>query len=310
MPYQTKKKKGKRKKSKKKTLRQTGKTKKKSSFINENCSPKGDEKLNYTCYTKKGLIKLRELWNLRHPDRMIKTSKPNQIWNELKNAMSDTCDRESCWLKHYSVKNDIDIEGSLFKNFAPKQPESWNKNPNEWLSSIEISQLMKQYESVHKDFNFIGPSPIDFDSHRYDGSCVWEELCTFNLKNQIKNKKTKIGIIFNLDKHTQNGSHWVCMFININKRKIYYFDSYGEKMPKEIKKFANKLILQSREMGKPFKLVINKKRFQYSDSECGMFCLYIIVELLKGTKISSLTKKNVYDKKMTKLRQKYFNINF
>ncbi len=50
---------------------------------------------------------------------------------------------------------------------------------------------MKQYESAYKDFNFIGPTPIDFDSHKYDGSCVWGELCDFDLQTQIKNKKPK-----------------------------------------------------------------------------------------------------------------------
>ena len=30
----------------------------------------------------------------------------------------------------------------------------------------------------------------------------------------------KIGVIFNLDKHTQPGSHWVALFIDGEKRKF------------------------------------------------------------------------------------------
>ena len=105
--------------------------------------------------------------------------------------------------------------------------------------------VMKQYENTYKCFEFIGPSPIDYDEHLAYGECVWEELCKFSLQDNIKRKKTKIGIIFNLDNHNQEGSHWVALFINIKKKEIYYLDSYGEKIPKQIKKFANKVITQA-----------------------------------------------------------------
>ena len=48
-----------------------------------------------------------------------------------------------------------------------------------------------------------------------NGKCVWEELCKFELEKQIEKGKNKIGIIFNLDKHYQSGSHWVSLFIDI-----------------------------------------------------------------------------------------------
>ena len=37
-------------------------------------------------------------------------------------------------------------------------------------------------EHLHKDFDFMGPSPIDYDTHLISDECVWEELCKFNLK--------------------------------------------------------------------------------------------------------------------------------
>ena len=77
---------------------------------------------------------------------------------------------------------------------------------------------MKQYEDAYDCFEFIGPTPIDFDDHMHDGRCVWEELCEFELEKEIREKKKKIGIIFNLDPHYKGGSHWVAMFINIKKK--------------------------------------------------------------------------------------------
>ena len=51
--------------------------------------------------------------------------------------------------------------------------------------------LLKQYERKYKNFKFIGPSPIDFDSTKYVFTCVWEKLCNFDLKTILKIKKIK-----------------------------------------------------------------------------------------------------------------------
>ena len=90
--------------------------------------------------------------------------------------------------------------------FAPDQPKEWKKNPDEWLSNYDIMDVLKQYEETFPCFHVIGPTPIDFDSRPkdLDNKCVWEELCNFRLEKYIKEKKRKIGIVFNLDDH--NGS--------------------------------------------------------------------------------------------------------
>ena len=81
---------------------------------------------------------------------------------------------------------------------------------------------MKQYEKKYPKFDFIGPSPIDYDKHLAYGECVWEELCEFSLKKSLSEGKTQIGIIFNLDKHNEDGSHWIAMYINADKKHIYF----------------------------------------------------------------------------------------
>ena len=62
------------------------------------------------------------------------------------------------------------------------------KTKNEWLNSLDITNVMRQFEEKHKNFEFIYPSPIDFDDHEMYGECVWEELCKFQLSEKIKNK--------------------------------------------------------------------------------------------------------------------------
>lgn len=282
----------------------------KKKFMREKCSPKKPrEKLKYSCYTSTTLHKLRDIWNKRHPDSKITSNDPREIWELLKMSMMTTCNRESCWLRKLFKKNKLNSELRNY-TFAPKQPREWKKNPYEWLSSVELLQVMKQYERAYPHFEFLGPSPIDYDAKKMFGECVWEELCQFQLKDFIKRGKTKIGIIFNLDPHDLEGSHWMCMFIDIKKKEIYYFDSYGDGPPRRLSKFMNEVKRQSRALGTPYTILKNKRRHQFSESECGMYCLYFIIQLLKGKDtFESLTKHRINDKKVKELRQIYFNQN-
>ena len=276
-------------------------------FVKDSCAPnKTRGKKPYSCYTRDSLLKLKELWNARHRDAKIKTKSPRLIWRKLKIHLKNVCDKESCWLRQNFTKNGLDKD-LLEYTFAPKRPSEWKKKPMTWLTSVDILKVMKQYEKIDDTFVFIGPSPIDFDKHVLDGECVWQELCEFSLGDYIKKGKKKIGIIFNLDPHDKDGSHWVCSYIDIRKKEIYYFDSYGEETPKEVTKFAERIIKQSKDLGLHYKFVENEVRHQYSNSECGIYCLYIIIKLTQGRDFKKLTSNKIKDASMTKLRKIYFN---
>ena len=307
--YKRRKKRTRRKKNKKRRTRRKYRRRRKT-YKKDKCSPKlGKDKLDYTCYTKNSLFKIKEIWNKKHPNMAITSNKPRKIWESLNYVLGKTCNRESCWLKHKCLSENISLD--IRKNtFAPKRPESWIQNPNEWLSSVEILDVMKQYEKIYPCFDFIGPSPIDYDKHVAYGECVWEELCEFNLEKTLQDKKRKIGVIFNLDPHNKPGSHWVALFIDTDKKKIYYLDSYGEEIPSKINKFSNKVIKQADTLGLgKYELLVNKRRHQFSDSECGMYSLYFIIEMLKGKSFKKFTNQRIKDKLMMDLRKRYFNDN-
>ena len=158
----------------------------------------------------------------------------------------------------------------------------------------------------------MGPSPIDFDTKKQYGECVWNEICKFQLNNFIKKGKNKIGIIFNLDKHWQPGSHWVALFIDINKGLIFYFDSAGEDIPKQVKTLCDKIIFQGNDHHPSITFNFDKNypfEHQYGTSECGIYSLYFIITLLtKNTSVEVFKKKRIADKEMENLRHKYFNI--
>ena len=271
-----------------------------------NCSPNPGTK-KYTCYSDNALHKMKKLWNARHFRNKIKSNDSKIIWDMLKKNMSNSCDKESCWLRSKFMEGNLDTE-LLNYTFAPKAPKEWKSKPNEWLSSVDIESVMKQYEKYYRCFVFLGPSPIDYDVHKLYGECVWEELCKFNLSKEIKKNKNKIGVIFNTHPHYKSGEHWISLFINIKKQFIIYFDSNGNKPPGKVTKFVNDVKSQGKQLGIDFKYYENDIEHQETESECGMFSLYFIVEMLKDKNPTYFLENKINDEEVFKLRNKYFNI--
>jgi len=298
------------------TLKSRSNKTQRKKFQKLKCSPlvkKNPDKKPFSCHTDKQLNKMRELWNARHPDVKIEETDSKAIWKKLRENMSDVCNRESCWLKQNFAKDDIGKELMQY-SFAPRSPEIWKKNPTEWLTSIDISNVMKQYEKAYPCFEFIGPSPIDFDAHMTNDDdkpeCVWKELCEFNLTDYMKKGKKKIGVIFNLDPHYMDGSHWVALFVDINAKNIFFFDSNGDEAPKEVMRLVNRIKKQGAKNNIKFKFDSNKGfEHQLKNTECGIYCLYFIIQLLRNKKEPTFFKKTIIrDDVMQKFRNIYFNI--
>ena len=305
------------KKTKKTRLNKKGgrrKTKKESfkEFKQLNCSPENKHiRNNYTCYTDDDLKKLKDMWNARHPDKPIKTNDSKQIWEQLKQYYASICNKESCWVRQ--MTKNTKMEKELLDSFAPESPITWTKNPNEWLSSIDILEVMNQYEKKYKCFDFLGPSPIDYDAHRLYGECVWEELCHFNLESQMKKGHKKVGVIFNLDPHYKGGSHWVSLFINVPKKTIFYFDSAGETCPEQIKKFINMVIEQGKKLPNPIHFKYDENHpaeHQYGNTECGIYSIFFIIHMLEDKITGHYLKTHILkDKYMSNFRHVYYNGN-
>jgi len=279
-------------------------------FEKLNCSPKDkNEVKDYTCYTDNDLQKLRNMWNARHPDKKISTNDSKEIWELLKNYYSKVCNKESCWVRQ--MTKGTKMEKELLDSFSPIEPNEWKKNPNEWLSSIDIIQVMNQYEKSYKCFDFLGPSPIDYDTHQLYGECVWEELCHFNLADQIKKGKNKIGVIFNTDPHDKDGEHWISLFINIKKGTIFFFDSAGDKAPKQVMKFVKMVTEQGKKLETPVNFSFDENypvEHQYKNTECGVYSIYFIIHMLEDKITGHYLKTHVLkDKYMEQFRKIYYN---
>ena len=288
----------------------TSSSKKTRKLKKQQCGPNGSGR-KYTCIRDQSICKLKTLWNKRHPDNKIQNGSIRHTWAHLQKKLKNVCNKESCWLKQKFAKGGIGNELSVA--FAPESPEKWKRNPTEWLSSNDIISVMKQYEQKYKCFDFIGPSPIDYDTHKMYGECVWEELCHFDLKEQIDSGKTKIGVIFNLDPHHKGGSHWVSLFINIKKATIFYFDSVGRTIPSQINKFVDMVKRQGLHLPAHKQILFkydenHPQEHQQGDTECGIYSLYFIIHMLEDTHDGNYFKTHlITDKCVQRFRKIYFN---
>jgi hypothetical protein len=218
------------------------------------------------------------------------------------------CSNEICFMEKL-VDSHNDTEKFKKEFFAPIAPKSWNNNINEWLSNIDIANVLTQYEEAYPEFKFIGPSPIDFNDYVHN-SCVYPELCNLNVKELYNKGIRKFGIVFNLSHHNEKGSHWVSLFTDLNKKFVFYFDSCGDKIPKEIDELVKKIVSQSKEIGiqltedSSYKFVHQK-----GGTECGMYALYFIINLIEGLKTKEYFKTyRIPDKEVESFRHFYFNV--
>jgi hypothetical protein len=217
---------------------------------------------------------------------------------------------ESTWIE--LLNSDQTTMDQLDANFRPRYPKSWKKNPTEWLTNFNIEHVMKQYETAYNCFTFIGPSPIDFDkpSEFDNNACVCNALCNFNVSDSINRGKTKIGIIFNTDPHNKQGEHWISLFMNLKTGKIFFYDSVGDKMPKEVSVFIKRVLTQGKHMKPSLILTVDSNEgveHQKKNTECGMYSLFFIIQMLTDTITPNYIKtQDLPDKYMVDLRKRMF----
>lgn len=271
------------------------------------CSPMSTNE--YTCYDDATLLKMRDEWNRRHPDDIILYTSPRKIWGHLRDRFSDVCSMEKCWLRKIFALGDSNIDTIESELFAPSRPKSWDTNPNEWLSSIDIEKVMSQYEAKYKNFVFLGALPIDFEGKLNGGMCVIDNMCTFDIKSYLARGKNKFGLIINTDPHTKGGEHWFSLYIDVsnNNAHITFFDSGGNPPPKKIKSFVKNITEQLKILDIPCDFTHNKLKHQYTTYQCGMYGIYFITKMLSGEMSKDdINKKRIPDSLMNEMRRRFF----
>jgi len=248
-------------------------------------------------FDKELLDNFRKVYNSEHEDK-IKDS--DDVWSELKRKMHSKCKtgRVECIVAHLMNR--------------PKAPQSWMVNPTEWLSSIDIENVEKEYMKLFKKYKFLGCIPIDFDLKSKTGKCLVNFLCSLKIKDLISQGFYQYGIVFNTDKHDGPGQHWFALYCDIRPEleygRVTYFDSYASKPESEIKVLMSRWKTEIDSLNlfkKPMELSRNTTKHQFKDSECGMYSLYFhhccLLEIPMDERIP--------DDVMNKFRQLLFKVN-
>lgn len=259
-----------------------------------------------------------EVASTRRKSKNHRSCLPNSVLEKVKKNPLCEETNERCLIEKsnlgYREKKKL-----LNTYFRPLMPKEWKKKPDMWLNSDDISNVMKQYEIAYKHFRFMGVVPIDFSapspyqtipsvgstatSTTTEKKCMNQQFCTVNLKEERAAGHTLLGAIFNLDPHYLSGSHWVGLAIDLKQNYVYYFDSYGLPPPQQIAHYMRYLTIQEPKL----ELQSNGRRFQYSNTECGMYSMYFLIRMIQGESFKKFCKTSISDKWMLKFRKVLFD---
>lgn len=235
-----------------------------------------------------------------------------EMFEELQEKLGKVCGAaDHCWIQQDFVtqetKNKI-----LEKAFRPLKPKSWYVNRQTWLNTFDILKVMKQYEDKYKDFAFLGVFPIDFADNDAYGNCIGgQTMCHFSIKKLLDKGKKRFGMILNLDRHDESGSHWVAFYCGLNPRKknfgVYYYDSVAQQPPREVATFMKQIEQDSynvfsKKVADRFAMRYNKVQKQFNNYDCGVFSEVFITQVLKDIPYDDVCRRMYTDDEMNKLR--------
>lgn len=241
---------------------------------------------------------------------------PKKELELVKQKFPECNDDPKCLQK--KQKSDFSLT-ALNKYLKPEQPKNWKtsaenmkliKDQDIWLSNWELDDVMNQFEESHPNFKYVHALPIDFRKIKPNGKCVDKTMCSFQIKDYYPSKDL-FGFIFNLDDSNSPGSHWISSMIDLRQKckpRFFFYCSYASSSPREVKAFSLEIDLQLKELGfGPLKFIRNKKRHQYSNTECGMFCLHLLYQLINNESFKNICNSKINDELMLDYRNKFFH---
>lgn len=163
--------------------------------------------------------------------------------------------------------------------YKPEGP--WNTD--ELLSNFMIDDILSQWKAnskrlFGKAFDTMPCPCIDFMNYNHP-------MRYFDPASLIG--YNALGVVCNTDLHTGGGKHWICYYIDVDAKKILFFNSSSNTAPEQLLQWLVNLSLKLRsQFGLEFAYVnvVQGKPIQKSETECGMWCLMFIRSQLLGYK--------------------------
>jgi hypothetical protein len=266
--------------------------------VNDNLCAPAKKSIDGTCFTLEQLIDMAKAINKSGLGEININNDKKSLLEQITKTFDSVCNGDQMCLTKQQFMSLIDasvrhdIKTNTLKPIGPTQS-------TEWLSTKNIDDICKQLVAIHPDFNFLGAVPIDCGELDY---CSTYDL---NFDDLDKNYK-KLGIIYNLDDHTQPGSHWVALYIDMPEGNAYYFDSMGGEPPNRVKKLLSKFESYCKNHNIKPNIKINTVRHQYDKSECGIYSINFIDRLLRGESYDHIVNNITDFESINSCRNKYF----
>lgn len=284
------------------------------------CSPLAKDQVK--CFDTEDLTIFIEIYNKYFADK-IKSITYRAINNKLKDVLGDK--KHYLWFdylcQHCSFNECLKLNNISDNRLLPKKPAEWYMNRTAWLSNFDIEDVLIHYHKCKKyNYEFVGVFTVDFAVKESNGKCkYYDNKCNPDIRDNIKKNKKYLGIVTNLDRFDQGGSHWTSIFIVIDPTLpsygIYYYDSGGNGIPPLIMLYINEVKKQLKELypTKKCRIRVNRKQHQKTTTECGMFAITYqirwITKLLKNKDTKEydvLNNKIMTDTNMILNRDKLF----
>lgn len=278
------------------------------------CAPSKYDNKNKTCLSDDQVFEMAKAYNryvAKHkfgvknmPGRVIPQFieiKPDKqyILSEMKKRFGDLCGNDELCLTQQIFMNELskemrnDIDENTFRAVGPEKSD-------EWLSNVDINNILRQYEKIYLKFKFLGAVPLN---------CSELDFCSLyqlDFQEFLNNNINQIGIVFNLDKYGQPGSHWVSMFIDIPKNEINYCDSAGKPPRSDIVSIINKFKKFCQKNGKEIIYHYNTTQYQKDTSECGVYSTNFILRRLSGESFQDIITNYLSFNEINSCRNVYF----
>lgn len=278
--------------------------------MTKNCAPgvKYDSE-NQTCFSDNQVFDLVNAFNKYiasttnvniNPTPINFENNKKKMLKELENRFKNICKGDHACMTNQDFMNYLvqDSQTNLLDyTFRPMGPEKYNA----WLSNNDIEAIMKQYERIYPNFKFLGAVAINCEEYDF---CALYNLKFEKYANQ---NKTKLGLVYNLDKIGQSGSHWVAMYINLITGKIYFADSNGNLPIENINNMVEKFRTYYKEKtGKDIIFRINNIKYQKDGSECGVYSCNFLIRKLAKEKFQSIVENTLNFEGINSCRNVYF----
>jgi hypothetical protein len=232
------------------------------------------------------------------------------------------CSHESCVLiKVAEATGDKTIRHVLDTFFKPNGPA----DTHDWLSNINIDEVLDQIAKKHKDFLHIPfqmrdfaeiqPNPGQIERMKRAMSsdeleqALMRNLSTVDLAKKYKQGYLRYGVVFNTDTSKGPGQHWFCLYgdMSTTPMTLEYFNSTGEPPLDEIRIWMDTTRHHlTKKLGRPTEVVDQVRRHQTDGHSCGPYALYYIMSRLEGVPARVFQTEIIPDEIMHRFRPHLF----